>query len=1228
VKGKDTPFKHCYLQLDAFAPGTGYYGKAEATGFSGYTSGRVADRFVKNGQASVLPWVLEATAAPASAVGGGKEFHLTIHGAGLPYAPEAAKDGSAMQRVKLVEKGSPCTAPLPKEVSGLYCVEASARGKAVSALCGPAPVEATAKSAKFGPITIAKAEVERSYDVCYCPRDCIESSRWQKAPAPMTVPASVLTWDTVVGGASVQKVGRVTSGLEVVVTAPDSATSLSANDGWELKLVRDWYGCGVEMDTTIFDNITTTRRLDLSNPLFHYYYYKWDEWRGVYTFTEPPTSAPAVLTRVGYSDRADSSVSIYGTTSCTGPNQCTWTFDVSATVEQAGTYFVCFRQSSGADWSPLPSKTGLKGIDVVTLTTDHEEPVGIFHNQAFSARAGTSASLSLLGSRLPVPTAAALTMTLGACGDLEAFAFGALDKVDDEAPSLLPDSSVPPAGATIKDGLGTAITLVFNEPVVDGNKSFGFYTTGSTPAVVPSAVHFTGNRVVLVATLPAATYYVAAESGAVLDLAGNPLPMIAGGQYSFTVAGGATHPAPTVVAVDPPAGSAADLSNHSGKIRVFFSDTATAVTAVPAHQVTIETLIGDTLVTIDSIPVQALTITDTIMEIEPGAAVKDGKLYVITVPAGIIENGDGVALADDYVFYFEKTASGFSQSHIAFMDPAMSTGTSLSFDLMVGKGTPAGKYNVCYCSGQGDQSLTDLGNGVNTYEGPKEVTCDTHIAASGQTAAFLGATIADHVCEAKCEYGCLGPDCYCSGASEAPDALCLPAYLCAEACDLLAGCIGFDADDTLPICYLVSGCSTETADATSRHFTKVAGTSCTQFSDFTEKAGTLTVTHRVDVGVDYVATPGEKVGMEITGTGLLAGAGGKLTADRVMVIDCGGTCGVTGPSSNLDLPENAGKVETWANFWPSTFFQEGASEDRTNQPDARRVFTAVPPATGLGYYGDSGDENGLEGFFCKGHNLDLSFPVPMQGVERSAAEYGCYDKCRDGCEGDHCFCDGYLSGYDTPTSKAICADEDTCKYLCDSTEDCKSIDMHQDVNRCFLNGPGCELHRTKLDKDPGYTLLVKRQDPNDYKVEGRRLGEDPDANGSPTALPTMDLGFSWGQKLRFAPLRFTSGGTFKLCFCDSTLTGTCSTIADYSVEVGKIHASGLSCLIAKPELQRASCVTMFHGGLRCYKNRDAPDSDPPALAPLLEGEKKDRVLEALTEYCSYQPDDEGCAIVA
>ena len=56
--------KHCYLQTDAFESGAGFYGIQEAADFSGYTSGRVAERYVKNGKLSVLPFVLSVTVRP------------------------------------------------------------------------------------------------------------------------------------------------------------------------------------------------------------------------------------------------------------------------------------------------------------------------------------------------------------------------------------------------------------------------------------------------------------------------------------------------------------------------------------------------------------------------------------------------------------------------------------------------------------------------------------------------------------------------------------------------------------------------------------------------------------------------------------------------------------------------------------------------------------------------------------------------------------------------------------------------------------------------------------------------------------------------------------------------------------------------------------------------------------------------------------------------------------
>merc|ERR1711924_486711 len=65
-----------------------------------------------------------------------------------------------------------------------------------------------------------------------------------------------------------------------------------------------------------------------------------------------------------------------------------------------------------------------------------------------------------------------------------------------------------------------------------------------------------------------------------------------------------------------------------------------------------------------------------------------------------------------------------------------------------------------------------------------------------------------------------------------------------------------------------------------------------------------------------------------------------------------------------------------------------------------------------------------------------------------------------------------------------------------------------------------------------------------------------------------------GEVLRFSPIAFsrtTSGaGKFKVCFCDSALlTGEkCLSETDYSLEVGDLYVSGVSCLLADPKYRR------------------------------------------------------------
>merc|ERR1712139_409617 len=80
-------------------------------------------------------------------------------------------------------------------------------------------------------------------------------------------------------------------------------------------------------------------------------------------------------------------------------------------------------------------------------------------------------------------------------------------------------------------------------------------------------------------------------------------------------------------------------------------------------------------------------------------------------------------------------------------------------------------------------------------------------------------------------------------------------------------------------------------------------------------------------------------------------------------------------------------------------------------------------------------------------------------------------------------------------------------------------------------------------------------------------------------------GFSTQSVLRFAPLTLPSAGTYKVCFCDSEVSGKCSTNADFSVEIGKVHVSGLSCLLSVPKLQTAQCFEQYFGGLRCVSGR-------------------------------------------
>lgn len=488
----------------------------------------------------------------------------------------------------------------------------------------------------------------------------------------------------------------------------------------------------------------------------------------------------------------------------------------------------------------------------------------------------------------------------------------------------------------------------------------------------------------------------------------------------------------------------------------------------------------------------------------------------------------------------------------------------------------------------------------------------------------------EHQCEAKCSTGCVGPFCYCAGYDgdrTSVETLCLPPSLCREACDKLgAGCVGIQVHDTLPQCQLLLGevgaqCvevasnplnATLVAQGNVRTeeawqlFSKSPGTACTHLSDYTEVAGSLAVTTRVEVGVDYVLHPGKAGSVELTSpVALPEDEEGSLTfehspvygftarkllsADRITIIDCKGTCGVSAPTTALELPEKAEDIATWNELAPNSWFVDLPHIDQPENPFMPKDSIEFAPSDPSRRYITR------EGMYCPESNFDVAkTSVPFGGTLQLLKTHQCYSKCFAGeCTGDDCFCGGLYSGYDTVDSNALCADTQMCQYMCDQLEDCVSVDMHKEIPRCFLNMKTEQCtgtHAEELMRDPNYVLLIKGAEANDEQAGTnaavRRL------------LPGVDYGFSWDKMLRFKPIQFKTGGTFKLCFCDSEVLSpgaVCSSLRDYKIEIGTVHASGVSCLISNPKLQRVSCTDQMHGGLRCYAHAEAPTPEPPAI---------------------------------
>jgi hypothetical protein len=566
--------------------------------------------------------------------------------------------------------------------------------------------------------------------------------------------------------------------------------------------------------------------------------------------------------------------------------------------------------------------------------------------------------------------------------------------------------------------------------------------------------------------------------------------------------------------------------------------------------------------------------------------------------------------------------SSDDMTFMAEVDSDLSTADGYVFKGTVGGGP--GTYNACFCN---DQDAGPAGAGEDKSTVYKVTTNYACSSSDAMPYVNMSAETRKELCTVKCARGCTASDCYCDSfspdrdyvavfADGAPYPLCVSAAGCQELCDAEEdSCTGFVYDPSTSMCMLLM----EDVGACSRMY--VEGfqiwerfenyTSCSTPEEYTKSVGTVTLTARADVGVDWVLTPGETASIEVLGGNL------SWHTDRLMIIDCSGICGISGPTKSMMLAEQLQAPQRNAHWRPvpPMFIDPPHDDDEIPREDG-----GVAPTKTMPKY------NTLDGVYCAGNNMML-----METDE--IFKHQCYKKCVAGktCVGDDCYCEGLLQGYDTASSQALCLDQDACEKACAEDDHCVGIDMHADKPRCFLNmkstmteegtypTDSCEFQvdAGMLQKFPTYNYI--------YKQGARRLESAPERK----MLAAVDEGVSWDEMLRFTDVTFATGGQFKACFCDvDTLAEGkyCKKASDYKIEIGTIHVSGVSCLISEKKFQRGTCVEQRYGGLRCYPGAaptytlpEKPAAVVMAPAPAAGGGGATPIQ---TSYCLYGPEEE------
>lgn len=363
--------------------------------------------------------------------------------------------------------------------------------------------------------------------------------------------------------------------------------------------------------------------------------------------------------------------------------------------------------------------------------------------------------------------------------------------------------------------------------------------------------------------------------------------------------------------------------------------------------------------------------------------------------------------------------------------------------------------------------------------------------------------------------------------------LCVPPSRCRAHCDATAGCAGVRVSGFF--CELLASVTlhAEAFPDRWRVYARAVGTACTHSQDFAAHVGTLVVTALAETGWRYVLAPEEDGSVEVYGA---FGGVETWTRDRIMVIDACGTCGVTPASDSASVGsgwQHTPPLEDADDPLPAGWWDLPATEALcTVDPACRPKLQSCRAACGLPPP-------------CEDMRADLIGNVGID-LAHWAAQGGCAGAVR-GTEDQ----DGH-SCRDTLAELQVLDGADQTATLCDVC-----------CGTCEEDGQTC---------------------PEDPWPSGAEVCVERCAKGHLPPIPAFGRRRrgSSSSVLRFSPVTVSRGGRYKICFCDSTL-GNCARPKDFSIEVGTLHCSGVSCLL-EAGLRDQTCAPQDEGGLACSES--------------------------------------------